>query len=130
MHLNHGNALSTFATIAAYEKGHQWLEDMLAYIQTNLSWITGFIDKHLPKMTYFRPEGTYQIWFDFSQLGLSDTQLKSLVFEDAKMGLTPGEWFHATSPQFMRMNFATSLENIKHSFELLKIAIENIQHAK
>ncbi|MCZ8488955.1 hypothetical protein O9992_22745 [Vibrio lentus] len=31
MYLDHGNALTTFATIAAFEKGEEWLDGMLAH---------------------------------------------------------------------------------------------------
>ncbi|WP_285163308.1 MalY/PatB family protein [Shewanella goraebulensis] len=126
LYLDHGNALTTFATIAAYEKGAEWVDEMLAYLEQTVSWITEFAAQHIPQLKVYKPEGTYQIWFDFSALGLSEQRLKEVVFKQAKMGLTPGNWFGAQSPQFMRMNIATSRENICASFELLKAALEQV----
>ena len=130
MYLDHGNALTTFATIAAFEKGEEWLDGMLVYLQETVKWITEFADKRIPQLKVFQPQGTYQVWFDFSALGFSKEKLKNTVFEQAGMGLTPGGWFGAESYHFMRMNIATSRDNIEKSFEALANAIDNAQQAE
>ncbi|MCG9694260.1 PatB family C-S lyase [Vibrio sp. Isolate22] len=130
MYLDHGNALTTFATIAAFEKGEEWLEGMLVYLQETVKWITEFAEKRIPQLKVFQPQGTYQVWFDFSALGFSKEKLKNTVFEQAGMGLTPGGWFGAESYHFMRMNIATSRDNIEKSFEALANAIDNAEQAE
>lgn len=130
MYLDHGNALTTFATIAAFEKGEEWLDGMLVYLQETVKWITEFAEKRIPQLKVFQPQGTYQVWFDFSALGFSKEKLKNTVFEQAGMGLTPGGWFGAESYHFMRMNIATSRDNIEKSFEALANAIDNTEQAE
>ncbi|WP_373944090.1 PatB family C-S lyase [Vibrio chagasii] len=130
MYLDHGNALTTFATIAAFEKGGEWLDGMLVYLQETVKWITEFAEKRIPQLKVFQPQGTYQVWFDFSALGFSKEKLKNTVFELAGMGLTPGGWFGAESYHFMRMNIATSRDNIEKSFEALANAIDNAEQAE
>ncbi|NOI32888.1 putative C-S lyase [Vibrio cyclitrophicus] len=127
MYLDHGNAFSTFATVAAFEKGEEWLDGMLVYLQDTVKWITEFIEQRIPQLKVFQPQGTYQMWFDFSGLGFSGEELKNVVFEQAKMGLTPGDWFGAESPNFMRMNIATSRDNIEQSFNVLADAIDGFE---
>ncbi|MDO6687289.1 MULTISPECIES: MalY/PatB family protein [unclassified Agarivorans] len=127
LYLDHGNAFSAFATVAAFEKGETWLDEMLVYLEQSVSWISDFIEQYIPQIKMYQPEGTYQIWFDFSGLGLPEEQLKTLVFKKAKMGLTPGSWFGAEGVNFMRMNIATSRENIMESFGLLKNALEGVK---
>ncbi|WP_394242352.1 MalY/PatB family protein [Vibrio astriarenae] len=119
MYLDHGNALSSLATIAAYRHGEEWLDEMLNYLEGTVDWIESYIMSEIPLLKMSRPEGTYQIWFDFSALGYTDEQLQDLVFKQAKMGLTPGVWFGAVSSQHMRMNIATSREQIEQSFRAL-----------
>ena len=126
MYLDHGNAMSTFSTIAAYEKGGEWVDGMLDYLESTVRWIEQFIQQELPLVKMFRPEGTYQIWFDFSGLELDDDALKALVFEQAEMGLTPGTWFGADSVQFMRINIASPREKIKDSFNKLKDVVNRL----
>ncbi|QIZ77456.1 MalY/PatB family protein [Ferrimonas lipolytica] len=127
MYLDHGNAFSTFATIVAYQQAEQWLDGLLAYLQQTVNWITAFVSQHINGLKVFQPQGTYQLWFDFSGLELSQQQLNMVLFEQAKMGLTPGAWFGESNPNFMRMNIATARENIIASFELLRDAIDNVE---
>jgi cystathionine beta-lyase len=121
--IDHGNAFTTYATIAAYQDGKAWFEGFLHYTQTNRDWILQFIEQNLPQIKAFKPEGTNQIWLDFSGLQLEADALKSLLTEQAKMGLAPGSWFGETNESIYRMNFACPLEQIQASFEQLKAAL-------
>ncbi|WP_372744213.1 MalY/PatB family protein [Lutibacter sp.] len=125
LYINHGTILTTNATIAAYSEGEEWLKDLLVYLENTVNWIVNFLEKELPEVTMCKPEGTYQIWLDFSKLNLSETALKYLIMKQAKLGLAPGDWFKASGPQFMRMNIATPLAKIQQSFYQLKEAIDS-----
>ncbi len=124
LYLDHGNILSANATIAAYTKGEEWLNELLVYLEKTMKWIIVFIEKELPQITVYKPEGTYQVWLDFSKLQLSDDALKHLIIKQAKLALTPGEWFESRHTQFMRMNIASPLEKIQQAFYQLKGAID------
>ncbi|WP_295902492.1 aminotransferase class I/II-fold pyridoxal phosphate-dependent enzyme [uncultured Vibrio sp.] len=127
LYLDHGNALSTFATIAAYKEGHEWLDEMLVYLNESVEWVDAYLQHELPEVKMFKPQGTYQIWFDFSALNLNNNELQSLLFHKAKMGLTPSSWFGSNDASLYRMNIATSLENIQYSFRQLKDAVEELK---
>ncbi|APD08150.1 cystathionine beta-lyase [Flavobacteriaceae bacterium UJ101] len=120
MHLNHGNAFTTFATIAAYQKGGPWLDDLISYLEETLSWIKEYLKKELPLITMYPAEGTYQIWLDFTKLNLSDDELKDFLVKKAKLGFAPGSWFDQNYGQFMRMNIASPLIKIQNAFKRLK----------
>ena len=123
MALNHGNAFTTYATIAAYQQGEAWFEQFLQYTQDSRDWIVSFMAENLPQVKVFKPQGTNQIWFDFSGLGLEAEQLKSLLVNDAKLALTPGTWFGEPDKNFYRMNFAAPLEQLKASLQSLRDAV-------
>ncbi|TQV87658.1 putative C-S lyase [Aliikangiella coralliicola] len=120
MYLGHGNAMTTYATIAAFSKGDQWLDSLLEYLQTTLSWIQSFIEKEIPLVEMFPVEGTYQIWLDFSKTGRTPEEVKAALLE-AKIGLTPGNWFDAEHENFFRMNIASPLAKIQENFRRLKL---------
>ena len=42
----------------------------------------------------------------------------------AKLALTPGDWFEGSHTQFMRMNVASPLSKIQQAFHQLKKAID------
>ncbi|MGF1764269.1 MalY/PatB family protein [Aliivibrio kagoshimensis] len=117
--LDHGNALTTYATIAAYQHGEAWFNEFLDYTQTSMNWITNFLTTHIPQIRVFKPEGTNQIWLNFSGLDLEPDQLKDLLVAKAKMALTPGTWFGEPNQNFYRMNFALPLNQIEASLHRL-----------
>ncbi|WP_445365363.1 MalY/PatB family protein [Microbulbifer sp. ANSA001] len=119
MYLNHGNAFTTFATIAAFEKGDAWLDQLLAYLQDNLGWIKEFLLEELSVVKMTSVEGTYQVWLDFSETGFAGSELTTKLAE-AGFGASPGTWFDDTATQFVRMNFAVPRADIKKAFLRLK----------
>jgi cystathionine beta-lyase len=124
LYLDHGNALSVYATIAAYSKGRVWCDELVDYLQQTLQWIETFLQEELPQIQLLKPQGTYQIWLDCSALQLSEEALKTLLFHEAKLGLAAGSWFGEQCGQFMRMNIASPLAVIQTAFHQLKAAIE------
>jgi len=124
MFLDHGSAFTTFATIAAYKHGEPWVEELSAYHEKVLAWMTDFIATELPKIIITPVEGTYQIWLDFSEFGLTTEELKNKIIKEAKLGLAHGDWFDPSGAhdQFMRLNFASPLAKIQAAFISLKRA--------
>lgn len=124
LYLDHGSILSANATIAAYSKGEEWLDDLLVYLEKTMHWIEDFIQNEIPEITLYKSQGTYQVWLDFSKLNLSDAALKHLMVNQAKLALTPGDWFEGSHTQYMRMNIASPLSKIQQAFHQLKKAID------
>jgi len=128
LYIDHGNAFTTFSTIAAYEKGADWLDSLLIYLEKNVDWINAFVAKELPNVSLFPVEGTYQVWLDFSQTGLEGSALTKL-FGKAGFGAAPGSWFDSEGSQFARMNIAAPLADIKNAFKQLKEVLEQPSEA-
>lgn len=124
LYLDHENALSAYATLAAYTHGEEWLDETITYIEQTVNWVEKFIKKELPEVKLIRPEGTYQIWLDFSALNLSADALSELMVDSAKLALTPGTWFGSDATQFMRMNIASPLAKIQQAFYQIKKAVQ------
>lgn len=122
LYIDHGNALTTAATIAAFNHGERWLDELLQYLAASIDWIKSFLLEQLPQVTMTPAEGTYQIWLDFSALGFSNDGLIKL-FADAGFGAAPGGWFGDNLDQFTRMNIAAPKADIENAFTKLKAAI-------
>ncbi|MTI09928.1 MalY/PatB family protein [Curvivirga aplysinae] len=125
MYLDHGNAFTTFATIAAYEHGEEWLDQLIEYLSGNLSWIKNFLSTELPEVKASPVEGTYQIWLDFNDLNLEGDRLIE-VFGTAGFGASPGTWFDSNATSFARVNFAIPLSEIQKTFIALKQTLADI----
>ncbi len=111
----HLNISPTSAKIleAAYRE-EAWVDELLHVLEQNRD----YIDKHLtPKIKRVAPEGTYLFWLDFSEFGLSDRELRAKMVNEAKLALNSGLNYGREGHQYMRLNFATSLELIKEAVE-------------
>ena len=117
------NPFSLVAFEAAYRHGHDWLNALLAYLYETREMVMAYTQKHLSKITVVPAEGTYLLWLDCRQLGLSDHDLQQLFLEKAKLALSPGTMFGKGGEGFMRMNIGASQESILLALHKLKQAL-------
>lgn len=100
------NALGLFAAQAAYNAGAPWLREVLAYIEENYQKTKTFLAAHLPRVKLTEPEGTYLLWLDFSDYGLSDEELDRIIIHEANLWLDSGHIFGKDGHNFQRLNIA------------------------
>jgi len=120
LHISASNPFSIVAFEAAYREGESWLIKLLTYLQDTRDFVEQYLIKHLPKIKLIKPEGTYLLWLDCRELGMSDAQLKYFFINEAGIGMSPGTLFGEGGQGFMRMNIgtprhiiATAMENIR-----------------
>jgi cystathionine beta-lyase len=94
------------ATIAAWDDGQPWFDEILAYLQANRDWLAQAIGTELPGVTMRVPEATYLAWLDCSALDLP-CPAGQFFLEQARVGLNFGETFGPQYAGFARLNFAT-----------------------
>jgi len=94
------------ATIAAWDDGQPWLDEILAQLRANRDWLAHTIASELPGVTMRLPEATYLAWLDCRALTLSGSAGKFFL-DHARVGLNFGETFGAEYAGFARLNFAT-----------------------
>ena len=114
------------ATIAAYNNGREWLDEVKDYIWNNILYIKSFIDNKLPKIKFIIPEGTYLIWLDFREYKLKNNELRNLI-KKAKLWLDDGVIFGKSGEGFERINVATSRSNIDKMLNSLCEAINSLE---
>lgn len=103
---SHINTMGLVACQTAYEHGGQWVDDLNQYLEGNLDLIRNFLKERLPEVRLVEPEGTYLIWLDFNELGLSETKLDDLITNKAKLWLNSGAIFGKDGAGFQRVNIA------------------------
>ncbi len=120
MHLFLGNIFGALAFESAYENGEKWLEQILRYLSANINFTVDYINKHIPLIRAYKPEGTFLMWLDFSDTGLSHETIKSKLINEAKIALNDGISFGKTGEKYFRMNIATPRENILKALKSLE----------
>ncbi|WP_213167986.1 MalY/PatB family protein [Alkalicella caledoniensis] len=121
--LNRSNSFSREITQVAYEKGHQWVDELVDYLENNMNFVYDFTSKYIPEVKARKMQGTYLMWLDCRNLGLDTEELDSLFVDGAGLALDSGYWFGDNGKGFMRINLACPKSMIKGALERLKNAI-------
>lgn len=119
--------LNTFGITAmenAYRYGEEWLEQLLDYLRDNISVTEQYLNKHLPEITFIRPEGTYLIWLDCRNLHLDEIKLVKRLIEKGKVALETGSKYGAEGIGFMRMNIACPRSLLLDGLERIRISFK------
>jgi len=117
------NTLGLVACQAAYAEGAEWLDELIAYLQGNLSVIREFLQVRLPEIRLVEPQGTYLAWLDCSGLDLSESERQDLIVNRAKLWLDPGSMFGAGGEHFERINYACPRKVLEQALERLERAV-------
>lgn len=114
------NALGMVACQAAYTYGEEWLEELKQYLTNNLNFVREFLNTRIPKIRLVEPEGTYLIWLDFSEYGLTNDEVDQKIIHEAKLWLDKGTMFGEEGEHFQRMNIAAPKQTIEEGLLALE----------
>lgn len=101
------NYFGAAALKAAYTQCDEWLEEVLVYIEGNIDYMQDYIEKNIPNIKMYRPEGTYLVWADFSGTGMSQAEFEHAMLFEAKLAVDFGKWFGENCGCCARFNLAT-----------------------
>lgn len=124
LHLHLGNIFGNIASEAAYTHGHEWLDQMINYIQGNVDLVVDYCRENIPQVKPFRPEATYMIWLDCRELGLNSEELQRFFVDRAGVGMNEGSSFGPGGEGFMRMNLACPRSVVEKALKQIDRAIK------
>ncbi|MBN1182138.1 MAG: PatB family C-S lyase [Bacteroidales bacterium] len=120
------NLLGLVAFESAYNKGEEWLIQLLDYLNINKNFIETYIEQNIPRIRVTYTEATYLTWLNCKELGLNNKDLTRFMVEKAGLGLSEGSMFGPGGEGFQRINFACPKQLLIESMEKLKAAIIEI----
>lgn len=123
IHVGLGNVFGTVASEAAYTYGEEWLEQLMEYLENNLNFLENFIHDELPQIKMIRPEGTYLVWLDCSELDLKGKDIKDFMIYDVGVGMNDGRMFGTGGDGYMRINIACPKSTLENALHKLKKSI-------
>ncbi len=123
--IRRNNAFSLVATEAGYNHGEDWLNEYLKYIEENMDFAINYINENIPSLKVRKPEGTYLLWVDFSETGLSDEEVAKALIDKGKVALNSGESFGTGGKGYQRINLACPRVMVEDGLSRIKKAIMN-----
>jgi cystathionine beta-lyase len=117
-----GNLLGFVAAVAAYRDGGEWLDQVLAYLETNRNLVAGFVAREMPEFKACCPEATYLTWLDCRNTPISADPYRFFL-EKARVALSNGKPFGTGGEGFVRLNFACPRSTLVEALGRMKSAL-------
>jgi cystathionine beta-lyase len=119
--LSAAHLFAPIATMAAFNHGEEWRQQMISYIEGNIRFIEDFCAENLPQIKPLRPQASFLIWLDCRGLGLGHDDLIDLFVNKAGLALNDGEMFSPGGEGFMRLNVGTSRKILEQAMNRLQM---------
>ncbi|MBQ7108979.1 MAG: aminotransferase class I/II-fold pyridoxal phosphate-dependent enzyme [Clostridia bacterium] len=117
------------AQTAAYEKGEEWYREMMAYVDNNINLVIDYL-KDTPIKAQ-RPEGSFLIWADISELNLNNETFDEICKNKWKAFFDPGHYYltadyknYVGPEQHFRINTATQRSRIEAVMERIRASFK------
>lgn len=116
--------MGLIACEAAYKNGGEWYEAMLSYVNDNIEFTKKYVENNLKGVNMVEHEGTYLVWLDFRQTGLSVDELEDTIINKAGLWLDSGRIFGESGRGFQRINVACPRSILKEALDRINKAIQ------
>lgn len=122
------NLAGLVACEAAYRHGEEWFQRLSEYIRENAAFTRAYLEERLPGVKMTRLEGTYLVWLDFREYGLSEEELEEMLLYKAGVWLDSGAMFGREGEGFQRINIACPRSVLKEALDKISGALEEKTH--
>lgn len=124
LHLSMASPLAIEATIAAYEEGDEWLDQLKEYLDENFRVLREFMERELPEAVMTQSEGTYLAWINLGFYCNDAGALEKRLISHGVI-LNQGLQFGEEGSCYVRMNLGMPRANLQELLVRLKNAMES-----
>ena len=113
------NSFAQCVTIAAFNEGGEWLDELREYLFKNRRIAEDYIDENIKKLSYVKAEATYLLWVDASKLNKSSELLAKEIREKTGLYINDGLEYGEAGRYFLRINLACTRDTLLDGLERL-----------
>lgn len=121
------NVFGIEALKAAYYRCDDWLSQLMIYLEESLNYVIDFTENYIPEIKVIKPQGTFIIWLDCSNLNMNEKEIKEFFIRKCRLGLDEGSIFGQEGKYFMRMNIACSKKVIEEALNRIKKEVDKLK---
>ena len=106
--------LGQIALEAGYREGHEWLEGLKETVLYNYNLLHDTLAEKVPEIKVYPLEGTYLVLVNLEKV-LDVKTTKQFIQDECGLAIDFGHWFGKGYNKYIRINLATSPENVKEA---------------
>ena len=107
------------ATIAAFTYGDDYVDELNAYIANNKKYVSGYLKDNLPHLKVVSGKATYLLWIDVSFYQMPSDVFVDELRKETGLFISNGLAYGKNGLNYIRINVATSLANVKDAMNRL-----------
>ena len=116
------NAFAIIATIAAFNEGEAWLDELREYLFENKKVVANFIKEQGLPVKLLPSSATYLLWLDCSAFCEDSSEFMNFLRDKAGLWLNDGNAYRGDR-FFLRMNIATQRKRVLEGLKRLQNGI-------
>lgn len=111
--------------VEAIRNGDDFVEHIMEHFSRRRDAIVSGLNE-VPGMSCIYPKGAFYVFPNIKETGMSSEELANYILDEAKVCLLPGTAFGSQGEGFLRISYATSLDEIEEGIDRLKSAMEKL----
>ena len=119
------NSFSIDASIAAFDGGEEWLDQMNEYVYENKKYVYSYIEENIPRLKVVKGDATYLMWVDISDVEEDSVKFVNYLLENDKVRFNDGYEYGTNGKSFIRINVATQRERVVEGMKRLKAGVDS-----
>lgn len=109
----------------AYNKCEYWVDEVMEYVEQNFDFLVDYLNKHLPKIKYKKPEGTFLAWINFGAY-VDYEKLFELLITKYDLLIENGHVFGESGAGYFRMTVACPQSMLEEGLNRIVKAIKEL----
>ena len=117
--------LDMVLTETAYNKCEYWVDEVMEYVEQNFDFLVDYLNKHLPKVKYKKPEGTFLAWINLGAY-VDYEKLFELLITKYDLLIENGHVFGESGAGYFRMTVACPQSMLEEGVNRIVKAIKEL----
>ena len=117
--------LDMVLTETAYNKCEYWVDEVMEYVEQNFDFLVDYLNKHLPKVKYKKPEGTFLAWINLGAY-VDYKKLFELLITKYDLLIENGHVFGESGAGYFRMTVACPQSMLEEGLNRIVKAIKEL----
>ena len=113
------------AGAAALEEDDGDCEKMRLEFQSRRDYLVEQLNR-IHKLSCLRPEGAFYVFLNIKKTGMTSEKFADYLLEECQVAVVPGTVFGKNGEGFVRLSYATSIENITEAVKRIKAAVDKL----